>query len=84
MPHKRLLKEGAFTLALPFGFRETLGNLRPGGKRPGQALSGEDRRTDLTHHVLRLTPSAPALYPIRIPRGKCFSRLRSCARPAGW
>ena len=83
-PHKRLLNQALPALMLPFGFREALGNLRPVGQCVNQSWSREDGRTDLTYHVLRLTPWAPALDAIRTPRGKSFSPLRSSARPAGW
>jgi len=78
------LRKALLPFLSAFGFCETLGDLRPLGECPGQTLRGENRGADLTRHVLRLTPPASSLDPTRIPRGKSFLPLRSCARPAGW
>src|SRR5580693_6448764 len=81
-PHKRLLKQEPFSL--PFRFCKSLRDLRPIREGVRQSVGGQDCCADLTKHVLRFPPPAPAGHPIHIPRGKAFLLPRSCARRADW
>ena len=79
-PHKRLLKNVPFSLRL----RQLPRDLLPMAERVGQSLRGEDGSVNFPKPIFAFTPAAPAVGPIRSPRGKGFWPRRSTVPPTSW
>ncbi len=77
-PHKRLLKKMAFSR--PLGIGKSFNDFAPMCECVDQPCSGKNGCEYLAEHVCTFTPSATAMGPTDIPRGKSFLPRRSFVR----
>src|SRR5882762_5588251 len=76
--HKRLLKKMAFSR--PLGIGKSFNDFAPMCECVNQPCSGKNGCEYLAEHVFTFTPSATAMGPTDIPRGKSFLPRRSFVR----